>query len=208
MAATTMPGRSGYPVRITFDRDEEINRLWGIPLFGMLARLILLLPHYLVLMVLGIASGLSVLVTWIPILGSGRFPGWAMDLYEVTYRWYVRVAAYALLMVEDYPPFSPDAPYPVDLTIDAPQEISNVWGIPLIGIWVRGLLAIPQGIVIFFLGIACWLALWVVWIPVLAYGRFPQLGYDLFGGYLRISTRVSIWTLLVPVPYPPFSPME
>ena len=207
MTATTMTFGSGYPVRVTFDRDQEINRVWGVPLFGMLARWILLIPHLLVIMVLGFACGLSVLVTWIPILVNGRFPGWAMDLYEMTYRWYVRVAAYGLLMVEAYPPFSSNAPYPVDVTIDAPQEIGNIWGIPILGIWVRALLVIPQAIVVALLGTVCWLALWVIWIPVLANGRFPQLGYDLFGGYLRISTRVSIWSLLVPVPYPPISPL-
>jgi hypothetical protein len=208
MATTWTAGGPGYPVRVTFDRDQEINRLWGIPIFGMVGRWFLLIPHFLVLMVLGIAAGLSVFVTWIPILFSGRFPGWALDLYEMLYRWFVRVAAYQMLMVEPYPPFSSDAPYPVDLTIDAPQEINNLWGIPLFGLWLRGLLTIPHAIVLFFLGIGVWLGLFVIWLPVLVNGRFPQLGYDLYGGYFRLSTRISIWTLLVPVPYPPISPLE
>ncbi|MCI0583496.1 MAG: DUF4389 domain-containing protein [Chloroflexi bacterium] len=197
-------GRTGYPVRVTFDRNQEINRLWGIPFFGMLVRWLLLIPHFLVIMVLGIASGLSLLVTWIPILFTGRFPVWALDLYELTYRWFVRVSAYFFLMTDAYPPFSGDAPYPADVTIDAPREINQLWGIPLLGAWVRGLLTIPQAIVLFFLGIGIGFALLVIWLPVLVNGRFPQLGYDLFGGYLRMSTRVSIYTLLVPVPYPPF----
>lgn len=208
MTATTMPGGSGYPVRVTIDRNQEINRLWGIPFFGLLARWILLIPHFLIVWVLGVASGLSILVTWIPILFTGRFPGWAMDLYEITYRWSVRIAAYAMLMAAPYPPFSSDAPYPVDVTVDAPREINRLWGIPFLGIWVRGLLVIPHVIVLFFLAIVVWFALWVTWIPVLFNGRFPQLGYDLAGGYLRLSTRLSIWTLLVPAPYPPIGTSE
>ena len=207
-AVASMPGGFGYPVRVTFDRNQEINRLWGIPLFGMLARWFLLVPHFLIVWVLGVLSGLSVLVTWIPILVNGRFPGWAMDLYEMTYRWSTRIVAYGLLMAGPYPPFSSNAPYPVDVTIDAPREINRLWGIPFIGIWVRALLVIPHVIVLFFLGIGLWLALWVVWFPVLVNARFPQLGYDLFGGYLRLSVRLSMWTLLVPVPYPPISPSE
>jgi len=208
MAATAMAGGPGYPVRITIDRDQEINRLWGIPLFGMLARFIILIPHVLVLWLLGIGVGLSVLVTWIPILASGRFPGWAMDLYEMTYRWYLRVAAYGFLMVGPYPPFSSDAPYPVDLTIDAPRQINQLWGIPFLGIWFRGLLVIPHAIVLFFITIGVSFAFLVIWIPILVNGRFPDLGYDLFGAYFRLSTRMSVWTLLVPVPYPPISPAE
>ncbi|HEX5589611.1 MAG TPA: DUF4389 domain-containing protein, partial [Candidatus Limnocylindrales bacterium] len=143
MTTTWTAGGPGYPVQVTFDRDQEINRLWGIPIFGMLLRWFLLIPHFLILMVLGMVSGLSILVTWIPILFSGRFPVWALDLYELTYRWFLRVSAYFLLMTDDYPPFSGDAPYPVDLTIDAPQEINRLWGIPIFGLWLRGLLTIP-----------------------------------------------------------------
>lgn len=207
-AVASMPGGLGYPVRVTFDRNQEINRLWGIPLFGLLARWFLLIPHFIILWVLGLVSGLTILVTWIPILFTGRFPTWALDLYEMTYRWSTRVAAYALLMVGPYPPFSSDARYPVDVTIDAPQEINRLWGIPLLGLWLRGLLVLPHVIVLFFLGIGIGVAMLVTWLPVLLNGRFPQLGYDLFGGYLRLSTRVSIWTLLVPVGYPPIGIAE
>ena len=56
------------------------------------------------------------------------------------------------------------------------------------------------------LGIVAFLAVFVVWLPVLINGRFPQIGYTLFGGYLRLTTRVSLWTLLVPLLYPPISP--
>jgi hypothetical protein len=208
MAAASIPGGSRYPVQVTIDRDQAINQLWGIPFFGMALRWFLLIPHLLIVWILGVVSGLSILVTWIPILLNGRFPGWALDLYEMTYRWYLRIAAYGLLMAAPYPPFSSDAPYPVDLTVDAPPEINRLWGVPFVGIWVRGLLVIPHFIVLFFLAIGVWLALWVVWFPVLVRGRFPQLGYDLFGAYMRLSTRISIWTLLVPVPYPSISPVE
>lgn len=205
---TWTAGQPGYPVQVTFDRNQEINRLWGIPVFGLLLRWFLLIPHFLIIMVLGMASGMSVFVTWIPVLFSGRFPAWAVDLYELTYRWFLRVSAYFLLMTDVYPPFSADAPYPVGFAIAAPKEINRLWGIPMFGLWLRGLLTIPQAIVIFILGVGIFLAMFVIWLPVLINGRFPQLGYDLFGGYLRLSTRVSIWTLMVPVPYPPISPLE
>jgi hypothetical protein len=206
MTTASMPSASGYPVQVAIDRDQEINRLWGIPFFGMALRWVLLIPHLLIVWVLGVLCGLSLLVTWIPVLVNGRFPGWALDLYETTYRWYLRIAAYGLLMAGPYPPFSSDAPYPVDLRVDAPLEINRLWGIPFLGIWVRGLLIIPHAIVLFFLSIGVWLAVWVVWFPVLVNGRFPGLGYDLFGAYMRLSTRISLWTLLVPVPYPSINP--
>ncbi len=208
MAATTLPGGGGQPVQVLIDREQSINRLWGIPLFGLLARWLLLIPHFLILWALGVVVALSVFVSWIPILFIGRLPDSFVDLYVLTYRWTVRVGAYAVLMVEPYPPFSSTAPYPVDIAVVSGRSISRLWGIPFLGAWVRSILIIPHAIVLIILSFGIFFATLVTWIPVLINGRFPQLGYDLFGGYMRLSTRATLWTLFLAIPYPPISPSE
>ncbi len=45
-----------YPVSVRFDEGVRINRLWGIPLIGQLVRALLLIPHFVVLWVLGILA--------------------------------------------------------------------------------------------------------------------------------------------------------
>ena len=35
-------------------------------------------------------------------------------------------------------------------------------------------------------------------------GRYPQIGYDLVGGFFRWYTRVIGWIFLMAGPYPPF----
>lgn len=202
------PSGSGYPVHLTIDRNQTINRLWGIPFFGLMVRWILLLPHWLILVVLGTVAGLSVLISWIPVLFLGQMPAMLFDLYVMTYRWGTRVAAYAVLMTDAYPPFSLSTPYGVDLIVEPRATINRLWGIPFFGVLARQILLIPQAIVLFFLGIAVYVVMFVVWIPVLMNGRFPQVGYDLFGGYLRLTSRVSLWILLMPMPYPPLGPSE
>jgi len=109
-----MPG--GYPplepgmpipvdLRINLD-SLEINRWWGIPLLGIAVRVILVIPHLIVLSILGLGLGLSLLVLWIPILVNGRYPDRAALFYESVMRYGVRVAAYVLLLPVPYPPFS------------------------------------------------------------------------------------------------------
>jgi hypothetical protein len=44
----------------------------GIPFIGVLVRWIALIPHFLVLIVLGIVVGILVLFTWVPVLLNGR----------------------------------------------------------------------------------------------------------------------------------------
>lgn len=94
-----------HPASVALDETEPQNRLWGIPILGIMVRLLLLIPHFLVLWVLGIVVGLGVLVTWIPVLVGGRQADAFVGLYGGYYRWLVRVAAYGTLVSGRYPPF-------------------------------------------------------------------------------------------------------
>ncbi len=97
-----------HPVAIEFDQTETQNRLWGIPLVGLIVRWILLIPHYVVLWFLGIGIALLLFVSWVPILVNGRQADSIVRFHAGTYRWIVRVTAYALLLTGRYPPFSFD----------------------------------------------------------------------------------------------------
>jgi len=194
----------GYPVRVEFDETEEINRLWGIPLVGHVIRALILLPHFLVLWVLGLLVGLLQLVVWIPVLLQGRYPQWGYDLVGGTYRYSARVTAYWALLTDRYPPFWVKGDHPVRLDYDETARINPLWGIPFFGIWLRAILAIPHVIVLWFLAIGVGLTLLVSWIPVLVNGRMADWGYTIIGGWLRWTMRVTAYVLLLTSEYPPF----
>ena len=83
------------------DASRELNR-W-LPLIKWL----LALPHYIVLCFLGIAAVLCVIIAWFAILLTGRYPRPLFDFVVGVFRWWLRVAAYAVLLTTDrYPPFS------------------------------------------------------------------------------------------------------
>ena len=94
-----------HPITITYDEYEPQNRLWGIPIVGITVRVILLIPHFFVLWVLGVIAGFLVLVSWIPVLINGRQADGIVDYLAGVYRWSVRVSAYAMLLTGKYPPF-------------------------------------------------------------------------------------------------------
>jgi hypothetical protein len=69
-------------------------------------RLILAIPHFIVLIFVMLAWALTTIVAWFAILFTGTYP---LGLYEFAVgalRWLLRVQAYLLLLVDDYPPFS------------------------------------------------------------------------------------------------------
>jgi hypothetical protein len=102
-------GWSGdHPVNVSFERGEPQNRLWGIPIVGVLVRWILLIPHFFVIWILAIVVGLLFLVSWIPVLVNGRQATAIVTFMTGFYRWTLRVLAYGLLLTGKYPPFSFD----------------------------------------------------------------------------------------------------
>ncbi len=198
------PARPLYPIDVRFDRDQHIGRFWAIPIIGWFFRWLVLIPHFILLGLFSIVVFFAILVSWIPVLLTGRFPGWGYSIIGGFYRWYIRVVAYQYLMVGPYPPFSATAPYPVEVDFDRDTRLNNLWGFPILGIMVRSLLAIPHFIVLALLGIAVWFVVAVAWIAVLVNGRYPQIGYEIVGGFFRWYTRVIGWTFLMAGPYPPF----
>ena len=116
----------------------------------------------------------------------------------------MRVSAYLLLLAVPYPWFGSGPNEAFDVRFDRNQHINNLWGIPIIGLTLRALFLIPSAIVLWVLGIAAGILSLFTWIPVLLFGRYPQIGYDIVGGYLRWTTRVFGWFFMLSGPYPPF----
>jgi len=95
----------GYPVRVLFERPEESNRLWAIPIAGYVVKLIILIPHLIAVSVLGLVTVLMQLVAWIPVLFTGQYPGWAYSFTTGYLRWSMRTSGYFLGLTDQYPPF-------------------------------------------------------------------------------------------------------
>jgi hypothetical protein len=83
------------------DAKQDLNR-W-LPL----VKWLLAIPHYIVLIFLFIAAFIVVIIAWLAILFTGKYPRGLFDFVEGTFRWSARVEGYAFLLVTDqYPPFS------------------------------------------------------------------------------------------------------
>lgn len=95
-----------YPVRLEIDIPASNSRFWAIPLIGLLVKLFILIPHYVVLWALGIVVGTLQLVLWIPVLFGGKYPDWGYQLVGGYVRWSALVTAYLFGLTDRYPPFS------------------------------------------------------------------------------------------------------
>ncbi len=71
-----------------------------------LVKCFLAIPHYIVMAFLCVAAIGGVIVAWFIIPFTGRYPRPIFEFVVAVMRWWLRVAAYAFLLVTDrYPPF-------------------------------------------------------------------------------------------------------
>jgi hypothetical protein len=202
-----IPDPDAFPVRLIYDETQGIGRLWGLMWLGMAVRAILLIPHLIALVIVGLIAALLAVFAWVPVLIQGRQAGIMYTFIGGGQRWGVRVLSYLWLLNSGYPPFSlsGDDDHPVRLEIDEGQRVNRFWGIPVIGIAIRALILIPHYIVLWILGIAAYILIIFAWVPVLLLGRQSELVYSVVGGWLRWGIRVYSYLLLLHDRYPPFS---
>lgn len=94
-------GEGEYPVVLTLPEPAEPRDRFSIFL-----RLLLALPHIMILWVLGIAWAITTIIAWFAILFTGNYPRTLYEFGVDVFRWSTRVEVYLLLLRDEYPPFS------------------------------------------------------------------------------------------------------
>jgi hypothetical protein len=201
-----------YPVQFSVDYpDRPLNRL------STAFRIFLVIP---IAIVLGTVSGEGLQltmpshsygVTAIPagaggvlffgpllmILFRQKYPRWWFEWNLELQRFTNRVGIYLALMDDRYP--STDDHQSVHLDYRYPDHL-NRW-LPL----VKWLLAIPHYVVLFFLDIAAFVVVIVIWFVLLFTGRYPRGMFGFVEGVIRWNVRVTGYAItLVTDRYPPF----
>ncbi len=94
-------GDGAFPVELHLSRPEgPRDRL------TVFFRVLLVLPHAFVLCLLSLVWAFTTAVAWAAILITGRYPASLYGFAIGVLAWSLRVEAYALLMRDEYPPFT------------------------------------------------------------------------------------------------------
>jgi hypothetical protein len=92
---------SAYPVRFRGQgQSEGRNRLTAF------FRIILAIPHIIIIQVLGYAAAVVGLISWFAALFTGSVPEGMHNFLAGYIRWTARTYAYMFLVTDEYPPFS------------------------------------------------------------------------------------------------------
>jgi hypothetical protein len=164
-----------------------------------LFRLILLIPHLVVLFFLGIAAEVVAFLGWWGALFTGRLPEFAHTFLSGVLRWYIRVYAYGLLLTDVYPRFTldDDPSYPVRIAVPPGQRLNRA------AVFFRIILMIPVGIVsgILSYGAGTLMAL-IAWLITLVTGQLPASYHLAYGAVTRFMARYYGFALMLTPAYP------
>lgn len=162
-----------------------------------LFRLLLLIPHAVVLFFLEIAAFFTVVFGWFAALALGRLPAPVYRFLAGVLAYRTRVGASGMLLIDSYPPFTLTQPphYPVRIDV-RPTRLNRL------AVLFRLILVIPAAIV---QGLATsgWSALAILWwLITLILGRMPRPLFEATAATLRYEMRVSAYLSMLSPAYP------
>src|SRR3954452_15779009 len=182
-----------HPIGLIVTDDLQRNRL------TVFFRLLLALPHFIVLGVWAIATYVLVVVAWIIAIFTGRVPDGMHNFIATWLRYGTRVTAYAFLLADPFPPFGDSGSYPVDVRIDPAETQSRLT------VFFRTLLAIPAFLLTYVFRMVNQLVALLGWFHCLFTGHMHQGMRDISAWLLRYETQTWAYVLLLTGRYPSLS---
>jgi hypothetical protein len=95
-----------YPVTYSVEYPASLNRILNFPFLRLYIKMLLLIPHLIVLLFLYTAVFVVVLIARFAILFTGSFPEGMHSFSTGVLRWSQRTTVYLASMTDQYPPFS------------------------------------------------------------------------------------------------------
>jgi hypothetical protein len=89
--------------------------------------------------------------------------------------------------------------YPININVSYKENLSRL------STFFRIFMVIPHLIVLWALGIAASVVVFIAWWAILFTGRYPKWAFGFIAGYVRWYTRVSGYYMLLTDKFPPFS---
>jgi hypothetical protein len=183
---------NGPAVEVEIPRPARSGRL------KMIFRFLLLIPHDIFVLAVGLVAAVMMFINYLVVLITGRAV--FVDFLSGTLRYITRLNSYMYLLTDAYPPFSlGDEPnYPVRVSIARPGRIHRIR-------FLSFLLATPHLLVLYVLEILAAITTLFSAIAILFTGRYPAGLFGIAASTVRYQARVNAYLYLITDRYPPFS---
>ncbi len=193
-----------YP-HFVVENNKKPNRLFAFPVIGIIIKMILLIPVFIEMFFLAIASGFLLLINWFVVLFSKTYWDTAYRFFLGLMRLTAKTKLYLFGLTDKYPWFGLDTNGICTLDIPKPEK-SNIWlAIPLLGFLVRFVLLIPYLIFSEVLNRGSGIALIMSWFAVTFKKIFPESLYEFERDTLRVEFAADAYLIGLSDTYPSFA---
>jgi hypothetical protein len=186
---------STHPVTFEADYVERRSRLTTF------FRLILAIPHLIVITFYGLAAYLVIFIAWFVLLFTGSWPRGMYDFVAGFLRYATAVHGYLYLLTDEYPPFGGDVDdYPVRLGIAPPKASYS-----RLKVLFRIILVIPPYIISYAMTIVAEIGALLSWFAIVVLGRQPKGLQDMTALGVSYVVRAYAYMGLITEDWPPFT---
>lgn len=175
------------PIRFDADYAEDRNRL------TVFFRLIVAIPWLIWLSIYGVVAFLAAIGAWFALMFTKRYPQSLYDFVAGYVEVSAQVGGWAMLMTDEWPPFTPEGrEYPIRVEV-APQQVEYRRA----QTFFKYLLAFPQQLLLYGLSYLWMAASFVAWWRILFTGKQSATMHDAMRMSLAYSTRAGAFLLLL-----------
>lgn len=185
---------------------QNPSRLYAVPLLGILVKLIMCIPQYIMLFFVVLAWSIATfLVNPFVVLLTGKYWRVAHSLSLAYFRLVVKVSLFFTGLTNKYPGFDFNGNSDFELEIPLPQNPNRLFAAPVIGGVVRYVLLIPY---LLYMGVvemaACLGVVFGASFVVLFTGKYPESIYELTRDYFRLMLAGTSYFAGLRDEYPSF----
>ena len=195
-----------YPANCSIEYPDSSSRIWA--LLGLLfwIKFIAIIPHIIALTVLSLAVILLMIIGYLVVTFTGKYPRGLFDFQVGMSRWNFRINCWIVGLTDKYPPFSlKEGGHPADVSIEYPESSSRIWALLGLLFWIKLIALIPHIIVLEILSIVSFIIMTIGYLLVTFTGKYPRGLFDFMLGVGIWNYRVNCWTAGLTDKYPPFS---
>jgi len=195
---------ASYPV-LTADYPERPNRLWAVLFFGIFVKLLILIPVFIELMVLGWVLGLLLVINSFVVLFTGTYWAPAYSLALGVMRLSLKMGFYLAGLTDRYPGFDLTIQDHFELDIPRPMAPNRIFAIPVVGAVIRYVLLIPYLLWLYLVSTGTDVGVLGAAFTTFFAGRYPTSVFELVRDLARLQFATTCYFLGLEDHYPSFA---
>lgn len=194
--------REIYPkIKIAYPKTP--NRMWAFPIFGGLAKIIILIPVFVEISLLSVFDIFIIIINSFVVLFTGKYWDICFNFNLGLMRLIAKTTFFFSGFTDSYPGFDfQNHDFSVD--IEKPQNSNRAFAVPLFGGLARFILLIPFGIFSMVISNASRIGVVISSVPVFFSGKYPEATFELAVDATRLNFAQLSYFLGIRDNYPNF----